>query len=96
MREAGARTGASLHVNGIDPGFANDVLPLTAASPALAVLTRPRLPRTPDQQLRAEGLLLASYAFLDHKSDPKPAELRRSACQLGPVLPSVLPDVSQR
>ena len=24
---AGAATGASLHVNGIDPGFANDVLP---------------------------------------------------------------------
>ena len=29
---AGARTGASLHVNGIDPGFANDVLPLTLTS----------------------------------------------------------------
>ena len=34
--EAGAKTGASLHVNGIDPGFANDVLPLvlTSLSPA--------------------------------------------------------------
>ncbi len=30
--EAGARTGASLHVNGIDPGFANDVLPLALSS----------------------------------------------------------------
>lgn len=29
---AGARTGASLHVNGIDPGFANDVLPLAISS----------------------------------------------------------------
>lgn len=29
---AGERTGASLHVNGIDPGWANDVLPLTASS----------------------------------------------------------------
>ncbi|HEU5036284.1 MAG TPA: diacylglycerol kinase [Nocardioides sp.] len=29
---AGERTGASLHVNGIDPGFANDVLPLTLTS----------------------------------------------------------------
>lgn len=29
---AGARTGASLHVNGIDPGFANDVLPLAITS----------------------------------------------------------------
>ena len=29
---AGARTGASLHVNGIDPGFANDVLPLSLTS----------------------------------------------------------------
>jgi hypothetical protein len=32
IREAGARTGASLHVNGIDPGWANDVLPLSASS----------------------------------------------------------------
>ncbi|HEX7739970.1 MAG TPA: diacylglycerol kinase [Marmoricola sp.] len=32
IREAGERTGASLHVNGIDPGWANDVLPLTASS----------------------------------------------------------------
>ena len=29
---AGARTGASLHVNGIDPGWANDVLPLALSS----------------------------------------------------------------
>jgi hypothetical protein len=29
---AGARTGASLHVNGIDPGWANDVLPLSLSS----------------------------------------------------------------
>jgi hypothetical protein len=29
---AGAATGASLHVNGIDPGFANDVLPLAMTS----------------------------------------------------------------
>ncbi len=29
---AGARTGASLHVNGIDPGWANDVLPLSLTS----------------------------------------------------------------
>jgi hypothetical protein len=29
---AGAATGASVHVNGIDPGWANDVLPLTASS----------------------------------------------------------------
>lgn len=29
---AGERTGASLHVNGIDPGFANDVLPLVLTS----------------------------------------------------------------
>jgi 2,4-diaminopentanoate dehydrogenase len=29
---AGARTGASLHVNGIDPGWANDVLPLQLTS----------------------------------------------------------------
>ena len=29
---AGARTGASLHVNGIDPGWANDVLPLALTS----------------------------------------------------------------
>lgn len=32
ITEAGERTGASLHVNGIDPGFANDVLPLTLTS----------------------------------------------------------------
>ncbi len=30
--KAGAETGASLHVNGIDPGFANDVLPLVMSS----------------------------------------------------------------
>lgn len=30
--DAGARTGASLHVNGIDPGWANDVLPLALTS----------------------------------------------------------------
>jgi 2,4-diaminopentanoate dehydrogenase len=30
--EAGRRTGASLHVNGIDPGWANDVLPLALSS----------------------------------------------------------------
>ena len=30
--EAGERTGASLHVNGIDPGWANDVLPLALSS----------------------------------------------------------------
>ena len=30
--EAGVRTGASLHVNGIDPGWANDVLPLALSS----------------------------------------------------------------
>jgi hypothetical protein len=29
---AGRRTGASLHVNGIDPGWANDVLPLVTSS----------------------------------------------------------------
>lgn len=29
---AGARTGASVHVNGIDPGWANDVLPLATSS----------------------------------------------------------------
>ncbi len=29
---AGERTGASLHVNGIDPGFANDLLPLVLTS----------------------------------------------------------------
>ena len=28
LQEAGRAGGASLHVNGIDPGFANDVLPL--------------------------------------------------------------------
>ena len=28
LASAGARTGTRLHVNGIDPGFANDVLPL--------------------------------------------------------------------
>lgn len=32
IRAAGQRTGASLHVNGIDPGWANDVLPLSASS----------------------------------------------------------------
>src|SRR5690606_31295733 len=32
IAEACARTGASLYVNGIDPGFANDVLPLTITS----------------------------------------------------------------
>jgi hypothetical protein len=32
IRAAGERTGASLHVNGIDPGWANDVLPLAASS----------------------------------------------------------------
>lgn len=32
IQEAGERTGASLHVNGIDPGFANDVLPLSLTS----------------------------------------------------------------
>lgn len=32
IRVAGERTGASLHVNGIDPGFANDVLPLALTS----------------------------------------------------------------
>ncbi|GAA1134797.1 diacylglycerol kinase [Nocardioides aquiterrae] len=32
ITKAGERTGASLHVNGIDPGFANDVLPLTLTS----------------------------------------------------------------
>ena len=32
IAEAGERTGASLHINGIDPGFANDVLPLTITS----------------------------------------------------------------
>ena len=32
LAAAGARTGASLHVNGIDPGFANDVLPLSLTS----------------------------------------------------------------
>ncbi len=30
--QAGVATGASLHVNGIDPGFANDVLPLAMTS----------------------------------------------------------------
>jgi hypothetical protein len=30
--DAGARSGASLHVNGIDPGWANDVLPLALSS----------------------------------------------------------------
>lgn len=30
--EAGVRGGASLHVNGIDPGFANDLLPLALTS----------------------------------------------------------------
>ena len=32
LNEAGQRGGASLHVNGIDPGFANDVLPLVLSS----------------------------------------------------------------
>ena len=32
IEAAGARTGASLHVNGIDPGWANDVLPLALTS----------------------------------------------------------------
>jgi hypothetical protein len=32
INAAGAKTGASLHVNGIDPGWANDVLPLTITS----------------------------------------------------------------
>jgi 4-hydroxy-tetrahydrodipicolinate reductase len=32
LAEMGRRTGASLHVNGIDPGFANDVLPLALTS----------------------------------------------------------------
>jgi hypothetical protein len=32
IERAGAETGASLHVNGIDPGWANDVLPLTLTS----------------------------------------------------------------
>ncbi|GAC82769.1 hypothetical protein GP2_005_00100 [Gordonia paraffinivorans NBRC 108238] len=32
IEKAGAASGASLHVNGIDPGFANDVLPLSMTS----------------------------------------------------------------
>ncbi|MCW2781453.1 MAG: Dihydrodipicolinate reductase [Marmoricola sp.] len=32
INAAGEKTGASLHVNGIDPGWANDVLPLTTSS----------------------------------------------------------------
>jgi hypothetical protein len=32
IARAGRATGASLHVNGIDPGFANDVLPLSLTS----------------------------------------------------------------
>jgi hypothetical protein len=32
INAAGAKTGASVHVNGIDPGFANDVLPLVTSS----------------------------------------------------------------
>lgn len=32
LEAAGRRTGASLHVNGIDPGWANDVLPLQLSS----------------------------------------------------------------
>jgi 2,4-diaminopentanoate dehydrogenase len=32
LEEAGRRGGASLHVNGIDPGFANDLLPLVLSS----------------------------------------------------------------
>jgi len=34
---AGEKTGASLHVNGIDPGWANDVLPLSASSLSLRI-----------------------------------------------------------
>jgi len=37
IRQAGVRTGASLHVNGIDPGWANDVLPLSASSLSLRI-----------------------------------------------------------
>jgi hypothetical protein len=32
FERAGVETGASVHVNGIDPGWANDVLPLTTSS----------------------------------------------------------------
>jgi hypothetical protein len=32
LHEAGRRGGATLHVNGIDPGFANDLLPLVLSS----------------------------------------------------------------
>ena len=32
LQSAGERGNASLHVNGIDPGFANDVLPLVLTS----------------------------------------------------------------
>src|SRR6478735_3186851 len=32
LAEAGRKTGASLHVNGIDPGYANDLLPLALTS----------------------------------------------------------------
>lgn len=32
LQQAGERGGATLHVNGIDPGFANDVLPLVMTS----------------------------------------------------------------
>lgn len=32
LEDAGRATGASLHVNGIDPGFANDILPLVMTS----------------------------------------------------------------
>ncbi len=32
LHESGRRGGASLHVNGIDPGFANDLLPLVLSS----------------------------------------------------------------
>lgn len=37
INAAGAETGASLHVNGIDPGWANDILPLATSSLALRI-----------------------------------------------------------
>lgn len=37
INAAGDATGASLHVNGIDPGWANDVLPLATSSLALRI-----------------------------------------------------------
>jgi hypothetical protein len=37
INAAGAATGASLHVNGIDPGWANDLLPLATSSLALRI-----------------------------------------------------------